>query len=99
MDEKLKLFVGEIKRLFADARILLFGSRARGDFNADSDFDLIVVSKSFGETRFINRAGVIWRNTDTALAADLLCYTPEEFARVSKESFVIKDALKHAVAL
>ncbi|MEK6924073.1 MAG: nucleotidyltransferase domain-containing protein [Candidatus Micrarchaeota archaeon] len=99
MDEKLTALVADIRKLYKGARIMLFGSRARGMARKDSDYDLIIISKKFGRTPFVNRAGVIWRNSWVVIAADLLCYTPEEFARVSKESFIIKDALKHAVAL
>ena len=30
--------------LLPDARILLFGSRARGDYNKNSDFDILIIT-------------------------------------------------------
>lgn len=33
------------------AKLVLFGSRARGDFRRDSDIDICVVSKAFGRRR------------------------------------------------
>ncbi len=99
MDEKLKQFIGEIKSVFSDAKIFLFGSRARGDFDSGSDYDLIIISEEFGETSIINRAGIVWRRTETGIAADLLCYTPREFEKIREEPFVIKDAMQHAIAL
>ena len=38
----------EVIRLDEDAEVILFGSRARGDFDSDSDWDfLILLSKPF----------------------------------------------------
>jgi len=99
MDQELKQLLEDIRKLYRDAKIYLFGSRARGDFDKDSDYDLIIVSKEFKKTPFVNRGGTIWRNTDAALAADMLCYTPDEFEKVRKTSIVIKDAMRHAVPL
>ncbi len=99
MDEKLRALVTDIRALFADAKIYLFGSRASAKAKPSSDYDLIIVSEGFGKVSFVNRPGVIWRRTWVGIAADLLCYTPKEFKQASKNSFVIKDALEHAVPL
>lgn len=42
-EEKLRLAVAEIVELAAPERVILFGSRARGDHRADSDADLMVI--------------------------------------------------------
>lgn len=42
-EEKLQLAVAEIVELAAPARVILFGSRARGDHRPDSDADLLVI--------------------------------------------------------
>jgi predicted nucleotidyltransferase len=34
-----------VKSFFPEAKVLLFGSRARGDFNNDSDYDLLIIVK------------------------------------------------------
>jgi len=39
------LFVKEIKRQFSIQRVLMFGSRARGDEHSESDIDLAVLMK------------------------------------------------------
>ena len=97
MDEKLNMLLKDIRRLYGDARILLFGSRAVGRARTDSDYDLIVISGKFEGVPFQNRAGEIWRNSDAVLAADILCYTPEEFQSAPKNSSILRDALSHAV--
>jgi predicted nucleotidyltransferase len=33
-----------VKSFLPDSRVMLFGSRARGDFNKDSDFDVLVIT-------------------------------------------------------
>ncbi len=98
-DERLNQLLTDIRAAFADAQIYLFGSRATGRAREDSDYDLIVVSRKFQKTPFIDRAAEIWRQSDAPIGADLLCYTPDEFSKVSKTSAVIKDALKDAVLL
>lgn len=99
MDSELKQLLADIRKLYSGAKVYLFGSRARGDYREHSDYDLIVVSAKFGKTHFLKRTGNIWRNSDAGIAADIFCYTPEEFKRVSKESIVIRDALKYALAV
>ena len=97
MDKRLSELLFDVKKLCKDATIYLFGSRAKGTARPDSDYDLIIISKKFGRTPFVNRAGLIWRNSDVGIAADLLCYTPSEFAKLSKNSVVLSDALKYAI--
>ncbi len=99
MDEKLKKFTAEIRSVFTDAKIMLFGSRAKGTARIDSDYDLIIVSKKFDKIPFVNRAYQVWRNSNTVIAADLLCYAPGEMKKIAQSSVILRDALKHAVAL
>ena len=46
MTEELKKVVDIIVRDFAPDKIILFGSRARGDFNNDSDYDLMILKEN-----------------------------------------------------
>ena len=46
MSEKIHNTIKSLVNSFLpDAQILLFGSRARGEFSLDSDYDLLVVTK------------------------------------------------------
>lgn len=47
----LKLRSGLIENNIRVDAILLFGSRAKGNFRSDSDIDLAVVSRDFGKDR------------------------------------------------
>jgi len=99
MDEPLNQLIKDIRLLFSDAKIYLFGSRATGRARPDSDYDLIIISKKFEKIPFIDRAVQIWMKSDAQLGGDLLCYTPTEFSKISKTSSVIQDAMKDAVSL
>ena len=99
MDAPLKQLLSDIRSVFSDAKIYLFGSRATGRARPDSDYDLIIISKNFEKTPFIDRAAEVWKRSDAQMGADLLCYTPDEFSKISKTSAVIKDAMADAVLL
>lgn len=42
-NEILKKLIKEIKKVVPEAEIILFGSKARGDDNAESDIDLLIL--------------------------------------------------------
>ena len=73
----------------------LFGSWGRGDADAASDIDLIVVAPS---TRpFVDRFRDypdVWRGAPTGI--DLLIYTPEEFATQRRVNRFVRHVLREA---
>jgi predicted nucleotidyltransferase len=79
--------------------VLVFGSRARGEALAESDIDLLVVSKRFRGISFLERASRILAELDSPIPVDVLCYTPEEFARKRRELGIVSLALKEGMAL
>ena len=102
---------GEVERIanvlrkhLPDAKIVLFGSRARGDELRDSDIDLIVVSQAFEGMSFTDRASYILRilwnqNALPRVDIDILCYTPREFKKKKNEISIVKEALRYGVTL
>lgn len=42
-DEKIQTIIQILKDEFRPKRIILFGSRARGDHESDSDYDLVLI--------------------------------------------------------
>ncbi|MGQ0504601.1 MAG: nucleotidyltransferase domain-containing protein [Myxococcaceae bacterium] len=60
----------------------LFGSYARGEANADSDVDLIVVAAS--ERSFVDRIRDFVDVVDEFAPADIIIFTPQEFSRLRK---------------
>lgn len=56
--------VGRIRQHFAPAQVVLFGSRARGQAGADSDYDLLVVLREAVDWRTAGRIYGVLRGID-----------------------------------
>lgn len=93
--EELQRLVTQLKRMGAE-KIILFGSLAKGAVNIFSDLDLIVVIDS--QADFVERHGHIYQALCPTVDADILVYTPEEFARMQDRPF-IQQALKEGIVL
>lgn len=71
--------VRRVVRRFAPDRVILFGSRARGNATPDSDLDLLVVMPIRGSKRQkMVEIGLALH--DFAVPKDILVSTPEDFA-------------------
>ncbi|WP_459941644.1 nucleotidyltransferase domain-containing protein [Deferrisoma palaeochoriense] len=81
-------------RRFDPEKILLFGSRARGDDDPESDVDLVVVYRT--EKRFLDRLAELYVAWDLPVAVDILAYTPEEFAQLLEERAFVQDIVAEA---
>ncbi len=95
--------IQEITRKIVDAfhpkRVILFGSRARGDYHADSDIDLLVEMEST-EKRWQRRVRIGSLFKDRWWPMDLLVYTPQEIeVRCNSFATVIPYALKEGKIL
>jgi predicted nucleotidyltransferase len=66
---------------FGARRVVLFGSRARGDARPDSDFDIFVEMES-GDRPPERNARVLAEIGLRPWSLDLVVYTPDEVARV-----------------
>jgi predicted nucleotidyltransferase len=60
-------------------KIILFGSRARGDARPNSDFDLLVIKES-NEPGYRRDAPLYHALAGLNVEVDVLVYTPEEVA-------------------
>ena len=75
----LERIVERLVEAYEPERIYLFGSKARGDFGPDSDFDLmVIVPAGASETRRHSRLAYEWR-WGTGTAADVLVWTHDRF--------------------
>ena len=73
--------VGDIVRRIVDTaqpeKVILFGSRARGDSRPNSDFDVLVIKEST-EPRFRRSIPLYAALADLPAEVEVLVYTPEE---------------------
>ena len=76
-DSLLREIVGRIVERFQPRRILLFGSRARGDSRADSDVDLFIEMESF-DPPHDRKLKIRSLFPDRRWGLDLVVYTPAE---------------------
>jgi predicted nucleotidyltransferase len=103
MDDLLLRDLAELRRRLAPhvtraSKVIVFGSVARGEADAWSDLDLIIVAdtvRPFFE-RFKDFSGLY----DVCPRVELLVYTPDEFAQmVEEERPLIMRALEEGVVL
>lgn len=103
VDEKVERFRREVlPRLVAayqPTRVLVFGSRARGDALRDSDLDVLIVSARFAGTQWLDRPVRVAQDCDLRFGVELLCYTPEEYQRKSQELGIVRTAAAEGLDL
>lgn len=76
-EQILRAMVERIEGIARPERVILFGSRARGDARDNSDFDLLVIAES-DEPRYRRSAPLYAALADVPVEADVLVYTPAE---------------------
>jgi len=103
MDKKtIKIIRGFLKKLKKDLsveKIILFGSRAGKDYLEHSDIDLLVVSKDFENIGFSERIVKMYDYWVSDSDVDFLCYTPEEFKKLSKMITIVREAVKKGILI
>lgn len=92
-------FVQALKERYRPERVLLFGSRARQDASAGSDYDLLVVASRFEGTRLTDRATEIYRMWPLRAGLDCLCLTPGEFERSRRRISIVREIEREGIAL
>ncbi|HLC32447.1 MAG TPA: nucleotidyltransferase domain-containing protein [Candidatus Nanoarchaeia archaeon] len=99
IDDVSKQFARKIKKKLGASRIILFGSRARGDFFEYSDYDFIIISPAFDGVHWLERISCVVKQWDSDRSIDVLPYTESEFNIKKKWSSTIKSALKDGVLI
>ena len=96
LDEKVERFRREVlPRLvgaYHPSQVIVFGSRARGDALKESDLDVVVVSEAFAGTAWLDRPVRVAEDCDIRFGVELLCYTPDEYARKLEELGIVRTA-------
>jgi hypothetical protein len=99
LSREFRRFVDQVRRELRPTKIILFGSRARGNHRPSSDYDLLVVSPRFRKVPWVERASIVYRLWTLPLDLEPICLTPEEFRRRSREISIIGEAVREGVAL
>ena len=82
-----------IVRRFNPVRIVLFGSRARGDARVDSDIDLFVEMETpLDRFERSSAVGAIFKQRPWAM--DIVVYTPQETKRAIRNAGFLIDAIE-----
>lgn len=98
--ELLDLFANRIKDRIANAKIWAFGSRARGEANSDSDFDILVVLPEINsaQKKFISEiAWEISYENEILLAPIVYSFEKFNYPAIQKSS-LIQNILREGVA-
>jgi predicted nucleotidyltransferase len=81
-EDLLQEMVQRIVQVVAPEKIVLFGSRARGDACSHSDLDILVIMDST-EPRHRRSIPLYGALSDVMIPMDILVYTPEEVSEWS----------------
>lgn len=80
-------------------RIIVFGSRARGDAAPGSDLDILLIDPRFEGQAFFKRSVGLRRKLDLQMGVDILCYTPEEFEGLRGQRTLVHHAADEGVVV
>jgi len=92
-------FLEMLNKKYSPEKVLIFGSRARGDHLIDSDVDIIIVSKKFEGINWLERIRNVSADWEGLVLLEPLCYTPEEFEEKKKEIGIVNQAIKEGIEL
>jgi predicted nucleotidyltransferase len=76
-DARVQEIVQRIVETAPPEKIILFGSRARGEVRPNSDFDVLVIKES-AEPRYRRSAPLYVALADLPAEVEVMVYTPEE---------------------
>lgn len=86
-----------------DAKVLLFGSRARGNYNEQSDYDILIITKqTFACREKMNMESKISKSLVFLLRApfDVILHSQNEFeSKKHAKGFILYHALKDSIEL
>jgi len=92
-------FLKNLRRIYTPEKIIVFGSRARGNNLKQSDYDIVVVSRKFKNIHFLERISKLLELWSYDYDVDILPYTPEEFEEKKKEIGIVAEAVKEGIEI
>lgn len=91
MDQGVQQIINELVKNYQPEKVILFGSRVAGKTHKDSDVDLVVIKQT--NKNFYDRIEEASGSVDHILPIDIIVYTPEEFKKMSRESWFVKKEI------
>lgn len=83
-----------------EAKFFLFGSRSKGNFNTESDFDILIISDSFKDVSWHKRAVLFQLAWKDDIPLEVLCFTKEETAKLSlNRRGIVREAIKTGIEI
>ncbi len=100
-NENLKILKNFKKSLnMPDSKFILFGSRAKGNFHEDSDYDVLVVSDSFKNIPLHKRTINLQLKWAEDKSLELLCFTNEEIKKLLKNTWgIVNEAINTGIEI
>ena len=95
----LKEYVKRLETRYSIDKVILFGSRARGDEFAESDVDLVIVSDSFEGIHFLDRISAVLELWDAKIALEPLCYTRREYEEMASGLTIVQAATAEGIEI
>lgn len=94
----LRKFKSRLSKMARVDKMIFFGSRVKGKPHKYSDIDLIVVSPYFRKIK-CGRGAKLYDYWNLSYPVDFLCYTPEEFRKLSKRITIVREAIREGIAI
>ncbi len=95
----LKRFIRRLKTRYSIDKVILFGSRSRDDYFAESDIDLVIVSDSFEGIHFLDRISAVLELWDAEMALEPLCYTLREYEEMASRLTIVQAAAAEGIEI
>ncbi|MEA1993325.1 MAG: nucleotidyltransferase domain-containing protein [Euryarchaeota archaeon] len=92
-------FLKKIEELYKPEKMLIFGSRARDEHLATSDYDILIVSKEFEGIHFLKRISTMFEHWGYDYDIDILPYTPKEFEKKKQEIGIVAEAVREGIEI
>ncbi|MBN2168001.1 MAG: nucleotidyltransferase domain-containing protein [Actinobacteria bacterium] len=96
VNRTIKKYRGNLQRMgIHPSRVILFGSHARGNTNADSDLDLLIIAPEFESLDLWERMGLLGRaRVNITRPMEILGLTPDEANDPELNSFLKHEVLE-----